>query len=540
MKVIPARGERLLPLLSGVLLALSFPPFSLLFPPFIALAPLFVFVWTRPAGPAGRRAAGRAGFLAGLVYFGLLLYWLIVALIYYSKLAIPAYVLTVIVLGLFTSLVTSGMHFLRDRVGVRLAIAGPVLWTTLEWVQGHLGDLSFPWLGLGSSLAAYPILAGAADLVGARGLTFVLALVNALVAEAVIAGGRVPGVESGAATSPRPRAWLRPALAAGAIVVALGAYGLVRAKTLELVPAARVAVVQPNIPEDLKMDPAAGRDSSWTALRNLSGSIEPGSVDLVAWPEVSLTVALRKAYAVPMRRTIERMSQGSGATYLVGAYDEDDAGTSPVFFNSAFVVRPDVGLEREAYSKRFLVPFVERIPFIDPAWFESIVGDMQYFGGLGKGEGLQTFEAGGARFGVLICYESIFTQLARDLRREGADFLVNITNDAWYGREPWWARTSALWQHPSHLPMRAIENRVGIARAANTGISMFVDPLGHTHQRTDLFTPAVRTEMVYTTSGLTVYARLGDWLATMAAAAAAVLLLWARFGTRDREDVRAG
>src|SRR5690606_23789234 len=140
---------------------------------------------------------------------------------------------------------------------------------------------------------------------------------------------------------------------------------------------------------------------------------------------------------------------------------------------------------------------------------------------------------GGPRFGVLICYESIFAGLSRTYRRAGADFLVNMTNDAWYGREPWWARTSALWQHPAHLTMRAIEQRVGIARAANTGISMYVDPHGRTYQRTDLFEPDVRIDTVYTTSAVTLYSRWGDWLATMAAVATLALLVLAwRTGRR--------
>ncbi|HKJ92560.1 MAG TPA: hypothetical protein VJ957_05290, partial [Longimicrobiales bacterium] len=108
------------------------------------------------------------------------------------------------------------------------------------------------------------------------------------------------------------------------------------------------------------------------------------------------------------------------------------------------------------------------------------------------------------------------------------------TNDAWYGRKPWYARTSALWQHPSHLVMRAIENRVGIARAGNTGISMFVDPLGHTYDRTPLFQPAMRADTVYTTNVTTLYVRWGDWLATGASAAGVILVLLAWLGARGK------
>jgi len=144
----------------------------------------------------------------------------------------------------------------------------------------------------------------------------------------------------------------------------------------------------------------------------------------------------------------------------------------------------------------------------------------------------------GGEYGVLICYESIFAPHAREFRQRGVDFLVNMTNDAWYGREPWYARTAALWQHPAHMVMRAIENRVGVARAANTGISMFVDPLGRTYEETDLFTADVRVATVYTTDVTTLFTRWGDWLATGATLAALALLVAGRFGAPTQRSER--
>jgi len=116
----------------------------------------------------------------------------------------------------------------------------------------------------------------------------------------------------------------------------------------------------------------------------------------------------------------------------------------------------------------------------------------------------------GARFGILICYESIFASHTRRFRLLGADFFLNLTNDGWFGGEPWYTRTSALWQHPAHLVMRAIEQRVGIARAANTGFSLFVDPIGRVYGRTELSEAVVSTETIYTSDVLTLYTRTGD------------------------------
>ena len=507
----------MLPLLSGLLLAISFPPFRLLVPPFVALVPLLVFIETRSADTEGRGVAARGGFLAGLLYFGVLLYWLIVALIYYSKLAIAAYALTVIILALFAATFAAGVHYLRMKRIAPLWIVGPLLWTTLEWAQGNLGDLAFPWLGLGSSLASYPVIAGGADLVGARGMTLVVALISGLIAEAVL-------------RARRNTRWLGYAMGAAALAGSMVGYGWGRAATLELEPAARVAVVQPNIPEDLKMDREAGVDSSMTALYNLTSRIPRApDVDLVVWPEVALPAVLAEAYADEMRDAVNFLALQVDAPIVVGAYARLP-GEERAFMNAAMVMDP-AGMREDTYGKRFLVPFVERVPFIDPAWLESITGDMAYFGGLARGPETTLFDdEDGDPFGVLICYESIFAQLSRTYRQAGADYLVNMTNDAWYGREPWWARTSALWQHPAHLSMRAIEQRVGIARAANTGISMFIDPIGRTYEETELFEPDVRVATVYTTDSITLFSRWGDWLATMAAIATLALLVLARWG----------
>ncbi|MBI4410198.1 MAG: apolipoprotein N-acyltransferase [Gemmatimonadetes bacterium] len=517
-RFLPPRGERLLPLLSALLLVLSFPPFELLVPPFVALVPFLVFLADRPAGPEGRWSAARAGYWLGLVYFGLLLYWMLVALVYYSALAVPAYVLTVLILAGFLSALAAGLHYVRERTSAPLPLVVAALWTAFEWLQGHLADLSFPWLGLGTALSGFPRVAGAADLVGARGLTFWIALVNGLVALLVLR-----------ARARRPLAPLAAATAAAVLLPV--AYGFWRAQTLELRPAARVAIIQPNIPEDLKLDRSRAVDSSLTALASLTARIPPGSVDLVIWPEVAVPALIEYPWEAGLQARLRELSAQAGAPVLVGAYGIGGPQEEPVFFNSAYLVSA-AGIDGPPYHKQYLVPFVERVPFIDPERLERITGDLRYFGGLGRGWDSPALRVGQARFGVLICYESIFAPLSRRYRRRGADYLVNITNDAWYGREPWYARTSALWQHPAHLALRAIEERVGIARAANTGISLFVDPLGRTYERTRLFVPDARVGTVYTTDVLTLYARWGDWLATSATLAAVLLLVWARLTRR--------
>jgi apolipoprotein N-acyltransferase len=528
---------------AGVLLALAYPPARLLVPALVGLVPLLVFIAERPAGPGGRWSATRAGALTGVVYFGVQLYWLAVALVPESPaLAVPAYLLFVVVLAGFTAAFAWGLHYTLERLGLPLALLAALLWTTLEWTQGRLGDLAFPWLGLGHALAPFPRLAGAADLVGARGLTLWLAGINGLLAMAVVRHRAAAGVEPGGVglggiglggVRPASGATVARLVTAALILFVVPAgYGFWRAATLELRPVARVAVIQPNIPQSIKRDHALALDTSLVVLTRLTRAVadggragrDGGGVDLVAWPEVALTADL--AGDPTLLGAVRDLSRAVGAPILAGAFGREggpdgrpDAG-GPRLYNSALLVNAD-GVATERYDKRRMVAFIERVPLLG--------------GGLEQGRGGQVFripaaEAGveGASFGVLICFESAFADLARRYRRDGAGFLVNITNDGWFGREPWYARTTALWQHPAHMTLRAIETRMGVARAANTGISMIIDPLGRVQQATDLFVHDVLVGTVVTTNVTTLFVRWGDWLATLAALASAALLMVAR------------
>jgi len=494
-----------------VLLALSFPPLQPLIPPFVGLVPLALWLHALDEGVQGRAAAMRGALLFGTIYFTILFYWILIALIWFSKLAILAFLGTLGVLMVMSALFGWAMHHARWTLRLPLWLALPVFWTTLEWSRAHLpSTIAFPWLGLGSSLTGFPELVGAAELVGSRGLTFWLALVNGLVAGTILEareGGR----------------WLRHAAVGAAVVAVPMGWGVWRASTLEMRDVARVAVVQPNIPEHIKLDNAAGTDSTLASLDRLIPRIEPGSVDLVVMPEVTMRSFPELRQFEDHTRRYQAYSREVGVPIVFGAigFEAADNAIGYVPYNSAFVMEPQ-GLTEYRYDKRYLVPFVERVPIIPPQW----IGDLSpYFGMYGVGQGWPLVETEHGAYGVLICYESSYPEGSRRFRLEGADVLLNITNDAWYGREPLYARTTALWQHPAHMVMRAIENRVGVARAANTGISLFVDPVGHVYDASSLFEADVRTDVVRTTDVITFYTRFGDLVGNGAAIAAFLLVV---------------
>ena len=494
------------PVLAGVLLALSFPPFPLPLLVFLGLVPLLLFITEQEPGPAGRWNATRGGITFGVVYFGIQLYWVAVALLRYSILAAPAYLGLIALLAALAGAFAWAVHFTRERTELPLALLVAIYWTMLEWVQGHLGDLAFPWLGLGAALTPTPTLAGAADLAGALGLTVWIAAVNGLVATIIlVVRGRRLELRSAA-----------PALSALFVTFSLPIlYGATRTATLDMRPAARVALVQPDIAEDTKLGPL-GLDSALAALTRVtlrleSRPLEGRPLDLVVWPELALPADFLAHDR--LRDTVHTLSRRVGAPILVGAYAVDGV-DDPVAYNSAFLVdgrEPlDGGIER--YDKQRLVPFIERVPFVDPR-VVAAGGDDRRFGDLGRG--LEASVLGtptDAPFGVLICFESVFAPLSRAYRVDDAEYLVNITNDAWYGARSPVGRTTALWQHPAHMVLRAIETRMGVARVANAGISMFIDPVGRAYGRTAVAEPAVAEDVVYTTGGRTLFVRWGDWL----------------------------
>lgn len=448
----------------------------------------------------GGPTAVRGSVALGAVYFGWIFHWVPLALyaadpgIAAAGFAAGSYVLIVVGLTGLAGLFGGLLHHSVRRLGAPVWLALPVAWTAFEWTRAHLPDsLALPWLGLGASLTAVPELVGAAEIVGGRGITFWLAAVNGLLATAWIRRSR------GAAVA-----------AVGAVVV-VGGWGFWRADRIEPRTVARIAVVQPDVARGRKLEEGAPNvDGVAAALpsvveeRSEGFAVQAASVDVVVLPELFLRADPRSPTVAGARQAIQAFSRAVGAPVIFGALGADA-------YNSSFLMRVD-GLDDYRYDKRRLVPVIERVPF-QP-------GSSAYQAGVGW----PLAEVGGHRYGVFICYESSYPEVARALRLHGADVLVNITNDAWLEGIGPLRRTVALRQHPAHLVMRAVEGRVGVVRSAATGVSMFVDPVGRTHDVAESGSREVRVADVRTVDGLTVYHRYGDIVGTASAFVGFVLL----------------
>jgi apolipoprotein N-acyltransferase len=506
----PARHEAVAALASAVLFALAFPPVPLLIPVFVCLVPMAIGIARQADGDGTVRGAVRIGFWFAIVGYGSALYWIAGALSLFTKLAILGFVGAIVWLGIMVAIVAMALYAMRRVTKLPLAILLPVVWTAGELVLAHFPDLSFPWLPLGLATVQAPVLAQLAEVSGVRGVSFWVAAVNGLVADlwmlhrAHSATGRDEGF------------WRRPAAMGrvggiAAIFALVTAYGIWRTRTIELRTFAPIAVVQPNIPQDEKWQ-AEQRDRIVGIIAGITRDVLPKSdAELVVWPEVALPGYLLDH--PEWRDTLHALATIDSTPILFGVLDVDFRTREDYDYYNAAMLTDRLGIvgAQPAYRKGHLVPIVERVPFVNPRWFSG----MKYFGAFGIGTETDPFELASGRAGVLICYESIYPQRSRGFRRNGADILINITNDAWFGR------SLAPWQHHAHLILRAIETRVGIVRSANTGISGYIDPLGIDRGRTALFVAAAPTYVAQTTDITTPYVLFGDWLGVLSLIATA-------------------
>jgi len=470
---------------SGGLLALAFPRPDLSFLAWVALVPLLLTMQRRPF---------RAGFVAGSTFFAAILYWVNIVMTTYGHLhpvlSVAAWLLLSAYLALFVAAATWAACRLKEVRGCPYSLTLPVFWVALEFLREFLLT-GFPWASLGYSQHVNLTLLQSADLFGVYGLSFLLMLSNAALAELLLArrnaGRRLPwgGV-------------LVAALLAGTFF----AYGSWRLSSdLDTRPERlRVSLVQGNIPQDIKWHPAHQQETV-SIYRQLSASAAgDGAPQLLIWPEAAMPFYYQDGGA--LAEQVDRVPQETGAALLFGSPAYRREGGAMHYLNSAFLLdRHGEALGRS--DKVHLVPFGEYVPlkrflpFID----KLVVGIGDFSPGT-----IVPLPLNGQRLGVLVCYEAIFPELAREWVRQGSDLLVNVTNDAWFGN------SSAPWQHLAMVSFRAVENRVWVARAANTGISAFIAPSGRVLAATSLFTPAVATLEVGLGARPGLYARTGDLL----------------------------
>ncbi|WP_028587168.1 apolipoprotein N-acyltransferase [Desulfocurvus vexinensis] len=420
------------------------PPLALLLPGACA----FVAVGAPSAGAALRR-----GWLVGAAGYGAGLYWIALPVRLYGDLpwalAAPCPVLVGLALGGYTGLFALGVHTVGRRLHWALAAlwAGG-LWALLEAARGVLFT-GFPWLVLASAFSAWPAAVQGAAWLGATGLSGIFAGAAALVAT-----GRGP--------------WPRAAgVAALGLLLGLGAWAL--GQPLETTGSARVLIAQGNVDQSLKWDELYRLETVRRYAAITENGLRDAPADLVVWPETALPFYMQEpsSYSVAVRQAVREAK----TPLLTGtpAYTFDAATQTFLMHNRAVLLDAD-GASLGSYDKEHLVPFGEYVPFGD--YLPFIKKLAHGAGDFVPGVSTAPLDAGALRLGVLICYETIFPELAQARVAAGANVLVNISNDAWFGR------TAAPHQHLAMSVLRAVEQRRTLVRGTNNGISAFIDPRG--------------------------------------------------------------
>jgi apolipoprotein N-acyltransferase len=510
--------------LAGAASALALPPLDLWPMPFLAFP---ILVWLVDGSAAGRLggvpAAAAAGWCFGFGYFLAGLYWIGNAFLVDAKtfgwllpiavVALPAG------LALFTACGVALARLIWTRGPTRVLSLAVAL-TVTEWLRGHLLT-GFPWNTYGYALATPLVLAQGAALIGLWGLTFL----------AVAAYASPAALADDPAESRRP--WIAPALSAIALA-GLAIYGALRlnASPTSYVDGVRLRIMQPNLQQDEKFNYSQKQQvmSRYLALSDrASGPQATGVRDVthLIWPE--------SAFPFFLTREADALAQiaallPEGTVLITGGIRAPEAVPSEAVtraYNSIYVIDHD-GSVLSVYDKVHLVPFGEYLPFQDQLERLGLMQLTKIRGGFIPGDRRRSLSVPRAPNVLpLVCYEIIFPGQAVP-RGERPGWLVNLTNDGWFGASP------GPYQHFQQARLRAIEEGLPLVRAANTGISAVIDPLGRVIKALPLATEGVLDSALPQPLSPTPYARMGDGAAGLMVGAAAILVIHHRRRRRPK------
>ena len=513
-----------LALLSGILLVFSFPKFDLSVLAWVALVPLLVALEGKSL-----RKAFFLSHLTGLVFVaGLSNYGLAIPASYY----IYFFLLAVFYLPLYVSFWSLALNWIRGRTGLPVTVLAPPLWVASEYVRSHFFFLAFPWALLGHTQYLHPSLIQITSVTGVYGLTFLIVLANAAVADTVSclrmrwSGRTNPGVSL---KSPVISLTLTASL-----LVAIHLYGsIVLSRGLEG-ETIKVALVQGNIAWKDTWD-GAFRKKMLDRYAALTRDAAKDAPRLIVWPETAVPGDVKHDLA--LQRKVGQVAADMKSYLLVGSSEYAKFSNQNLrgkYYNTMVLLTPE-GTVGGEYRKIALVPFAEYVPLRDyvrwPAAFASTMGDFL------PGAQYTLFTVGGVTFGATLCWENIFPDLFREFVKRGARFMVNGTNDAWSGD------SAEPYQHIAINTFRAAENRVAIARSTNAGISSFIDPFGritHRLRRPDgkeLFIEGVLIAEIPLSREQTFYTRYGDVFAHLQIAASALVLVGSWLTSKKRRQV---
>ncbi|MGQ9706515.1 MAG: apolipoprotein N-acyltransferase [bacterium] len=443
--------------ISSMILFVAFPGLNQWYLIFIFLIPFLLALEERK----GFSAFG-VGYIFGIHITVLILYSIM-------SITLAGFIMLLIYLSFYYGAFAFVYSYLRDN-GIPVWLSAPFTWTSMEIIMS-LGVFGFTLLDLPHALYKMPNLLQIASLSGMWGLTFIIVLINSLIFLSFRDMAKIN---------------FKYILSTLIVIILLVLSGLLLRPNIYLGERYRVATIQGNIEQDVKWD-SDYREITLKKFINLTNTARSSTeLDMVIWPETSIPFNLGDF--VQNIKEVEDMTREGGFYLLSGIPYVKYVGIRRFSYNSAILIS-DEGRFMGRYDKMHLVPFSERIPW--QREIPVINKVMEEASNFTEGRDRVIFSDGRARFGVLICFESIFPEHSINYIKKGANLLVVITNDAWFGR------TTLPHLHASASCLRAVETHRWIARCANTGVSTIISPDGKMIDKTEIYVDTFINDYVY-------------------------------------------
>jgi apolipoprotein N-acyltransferase len=477
-----SRSDILLLTVTAIALIFSFPPFLGGAIAMIALLPYIHFI-----GNKSNASAFWGGYAIGLVWTCGTVYWI-------GWATLTGLIGTIIYVPVFMALLSLTMNWIIKKWGIKTIWLLPLFWSSMEFIQS-LGPLAFPWNQLANTQTHMVAFIQFASLFGSIGVGFWLVLLNVAFYWLIRLSGKN----------------LKTGLILGFIVLLLGIpvlHGSLALKRNYNERMIGVSLIQGNIDPYKRWTPAFV-DSSFSVYTRLSLSQSLFNIELIIWPETATPCYLRYRYGYLSQ--IRTLADSLNTPILTGSPDyEWDENGEAIVYNAALMIEPN-RQPIQKYYKNHLVPFSEQVPLINQLpFFYSFLSSLKLdVGDYAAGDSLHIFRTHNLRpfaYGVAICFDSVFSNHIKNLVKKGAQFIVIITNDGWFGH------TSGPYQHAQIAVLRAIESGRWIARCANTGISSIIDPCGRIQSYSHFGREQTLHHPIGIRNSQTVYNRFGHWL----------------------------
>lgn len=530
-----------LAILSGVILSLSFPPFKTGFFAYFGLVPILIFL----NRAKNYRELLIFTYLSMLIFHALTLYWIGGWTSKTDPFMMIGSVALILVHPFFYWLPFVFFFLIKRHLGNKSALfTFPFLWNSLEYLRS-VDETAFPWLTLGNTQSYYLPIIQVTSIIGVYGLSFVIVVFNVLIYVAY----KNFRYESFRFT-------LNKLAIITIVLVSFFIYGkVILNDAIYDGKKIRVGVVQPDFDPWEKWEDEVNPQID--VYLQLSDSAVQKGAELIVWPESALPVYLLSGNYPEEVRRIKNFCREKNVAIATGlplvhfyfskeqAKEDSRISKDSSYYydtyNGVVLFLPDSDLIQE-YGKMNLVPFAERAPYLR---YLPFLGDLiKWSVGISNWSvwdeqtvfNYKTRDGDTAKFSAVVCYESIFPSFNSEFIKKGAQFLVVVTNDSWYGK------TSGPYQHKQYAVFRAIENRRWIVRSANGGISCIIDPYGRTIFETNLYERTYFVDDIYLNSEVTYYVQYRDIISYFASIISGIfisLALIKKFGVRKNENHRS-